>query len=261
MKKRILILGGGFAGAYTALHLERRLGGLPDVEILLAAQENFVLFTPMLHEVAAGDVAVTDVVQPFRKMLRRTRVLIVEIKSIDLAGKSVRIVQPHLAQAFDIAYDHLVLAFGTVPNFHRTPGVEEHDLTMKTLGDAILLRNRIIESLDVADNHPDEVERKTMLTVVVAGGGFAGVETAGAVNDLLRAAVHFYPNVKEDMLRIRRNIWKRGGDPDTIPEPHSPAGEADTLLQRNHDRPAADAIDSDSRSQPDRGRRTCGFPR
>jgi NADH dehydrogenase len=202
VNKRILILGGGFAGAYTALHLERRLAGVPDIEIVLAAKENFVLFTPMLHEVAGSAVAVTDVVQPLRKMLRRTRVLIVEIESIDLAGKRVRIVQPDLAQAFDLTYDQLVLALGTVPNFHRTPGIEEHALTMKTLGDAILLRNRMIEALDVADNHPDEAERRAMLTVVVAGGGFAGAETAGAVNDLLREAIHFYPNLREGMLRI-----------------------------------------------------------
>ncbi len=202
MHKRILILGGGFAGAYTASHLERRLAGVPDVEIVVAAKENFVLFTPMLHEVAASAVAVTDVVQPLRKMLRRTRVLIVEIESIDLAAKRVRIVQSDLGQAFDLPFDQLVLALGTVPNFHRTPGIEEHALTMKTLGDAILLRNRIIEALDVADNHPDEAERMAMLTVVVAGGGFAGAETAGAVNDLLREAIHFYPNLREGMLRI-----------------------------------------------------------
>jgi NADH dehydrogenase len=122
VNKRILILGGGFAGASTALH--RRLAGVPDIEIVLAAKENFVLFTPMLHEVAASAVAVTDVVQPLRKMLRRTRVLIVEIESIDLAAKRVRIVQSDLAQAFDLTYDQLVLALGTVPNFHRTPGIE-----------------------------------------------------------------------------------------------------------------------------------------
>ena len=201
-KRRILILGGGFAGAYTALHLEKRLAGVPGVEIVLAAKENFVLFTPMLHEVAGGDVAVTDVVQPLRKMLRRTRVLIVDIESIDLAGKRVRLLQRDLAQAFDLPYDQLVLAIGAVPNFYRTPGIEEHAVTMKTLGDAILVRNRIIEALDIADNHPDEAERKAMLTVVVAGGGFAGVETAGAVNDLLREAIKFYPNLREDMLRV-----------------------------------------------------------
>ncbi|HXA49150.1 MAG TPA: NAD(P)/FAD-dependent oxidoreductase [Candidatus Acidoferrum sp.] len=202
MNKRILILGGGFAGAYTALQLERRLAGVRDVEIVLAARENFVLFTPMLHEVAASDVAITDVVQPLRKMLRRTRVLIVDIESINLAAKRVHFVRSDLAHAFDLTYDHLVLALGTVPNFHRTPGIEEHALTMKTLGDAILLRNRLIEALDIADNHPDDAVRKAVLTVVLAGGGFAGVETAGAVNDLLRSAVHFYPNLREGMLRV-----------------------------------------------------------
>jgi NADH dehydrogenase len=200
--RRILILGGGFAGAYTALHLEKRLAGVPDIDIVLAARENFLLFTPMLHEVAGGDVAVTDVVQPLRIMLRHTRVLIVDIESIDLPGKRVRILQRDLAQAFDLDYDQLVLATGAVPNFYRTPGIEEHAVTMKTLGDAILVRNLVIEALDVADNHPDETERKAVLTVVVAGGGFAGVETAGAVNDLLRETIKFYPNLTENMLRV-----------------------------------------------------------
>jgi NADH dehydrogenase len=135
-------------------------------------------------------------------MLRRTRVLVVDIESIDLAGKRVRLVQRDLAQAFDLPYDQLVLAIGAVPNFYRTPGIEEHAVTMKTLGDAIIVRNRVIEALDIADNHPDETERNAMLTVVVAGGGFAGVETAGAVNDLLREAIKFYPNLREDMLRV-----------------------------------------------------------
>jgi NADH dehydrogenase len=133
-KRRILILGGGFAGAYTALHLEKLLSGVPDVEIVLAAKENFLLFTPMLHEVAASDVAVTDVVPPLRKMLHRTRVLIVDIESIDLARKQVRVVQRDLAEAFDLSYEQLVLALGAVPNFYRTPGIEEHALTMKNFG-------------------------------------------------------------------------------------------------------------------------------
>ena len=201
-KKRILILGGGFAGAYAASQLEKHLAHLPDVEIMLVAKENFVLFTPMLHEVAGSDVGATDVVQPLRKMLRHTRVVIAEIESIDLSRKTVHIVQRDLAQAFDLTYDQLVLALGSITNFYRTPGIEDHALTMKTLGDAIVLRNRVIEALDVADNHPDETERKRMLTVVVTGGGFAGVETVGAVNDLLREAMKFYRNLKPDMLRV-----------------------------------------------------------
>jgi len=201
-KKRILVLGGGFAGAYAAAKLEKHLAHLPDVELMLVAKENFVLFTPMLHEVAGSDVGATDVVQPLRKMLRHTRVVIAEIESIDLSRKTVHFVQRDLAQAFDLTYDQLVLALGSITNFYRTPGIEEHALTMKTLGDAIVLRNRVIEALDVADNHPDPMERKRMLTVVVTGGGFAGVETVGAVNDLLRESMKFYNNLKQDMLRV-----------------------------------------------------------
>jgi len=201
-KKRILILGGGFAGAYAASRLEKHLVHMPGVEIVLIAKENFVLFTPMLHEVAGSDVGVTDVVQPLRKMLRHTRVVIAEIDSIDLSRKTVHIVQQDLAQSFDLTYDQLVLALGSITNFYRTPGIEDHALTMKTLGDAIVLRNRVIEALDVADNHPDQMERRRMLTVVVTGGGFAGVETVGAVNDLLRESMKFYNNLKQDMLRV-----------------------------------------------------------
>ncbi len=208
-KKRILILGGGFAGAYTALHLEKLLGGRPDVEVTLVAKENFILFTPMLHEVAGGDVEVTDIVYSLRQMLRHTRVTIADIEAIDLVKKQVRVAQNGLPQAFDMPYDQLVLALGAVTNFYGNTGLEKHSLTMKTLGDAILVRNRTIYALGLADNHSDEAERKTALTVVVAGGGFAGVETAGAVNDLMRESLKFYPNLKRDLLRI---VVVHGGD-------------------------------------------------
>ncbi len=201
-KKRILILGGGFAGAYTALHLEKRLAGAPDVEVVLIAKENFVLFTPMLHEVAGSDVAVTDIVQPLRKMLRRTRVRIATVEVIDLARKQVRILHTDLPHPVDVTYDQLVLALGAVTNFYQTPGLERHALTMKTLGDAILVRNRVIDALELADNQMDETARKMTLTAVVAGGGFAGVETVGAVNDFLREAMKFYRHLKEDMVRL-----------------------------------------------------------
>jgi len=201
-KKRILILGGGFAGAYTALHLEKILGGRPDVEVTLIARENFILFTPMLHEVAGGDVEVTDIVYSLRNMLRHTQVTIAEVEEIDLVKKQVRIAQDGLPQAFNMPYDQLVLALGVVTNFYGNSSLEKHTLTMKTLGDAILVRNRTIYALGLADNHSDKTERKTALTVVVAGGGFAGVETAGAVNDLMRESLKFYRNLKRDMLRI-----------------------------------------------------------
>lgn len=201
-KKRIVILGGGFGGAYTALHLEKRLRNAPDVEVVLVSRENFVLFTPMLHEVAGSDLNVTDIVQPLRIMLRHTRILILDVQAVDLAKKQVRVVHEDSGRTFDLGYDQLVLAVGAVTNFHHTPGLEEHALTMKTLGDAILVRNRIIDALGIAENVGDERLRNAALTVVVAGGGFAGVETVGAVNDLMREVMKFYPSLTEDMLRV-----------------------------------------------------------
>jgi NADH:quinone reductase (non-electrogenic) len=201
-RKRILILGGGFAGAYAALRLEKRLGGAPDVEVMLVSQDNFVLFTPMLHEVAGADVAVTDIVQPLRKMLRRTRVAVADVEAIDLAKRRVRIRQADLPNPYDVDYDQLVLALGSVTNFYRIPGLAEHALTMKSLGDAILLRNRVIDALELADNQEDERARRKTLTAVIAGGGFAGVETTGAVNDFLRDGMKFYPHLTPDMVRV-----------------------------------------------------------
>jgi NADH dehydrogenase len=151
-KKRILILGGGFAGAYTALHLEQRFAGSPDVEVVLVSKENFLLFTPMLHEIAGSDVSVTDIVQPLRNMLRQTRVMIADIEAIDLANMQVRIRQNDLGRTLDLTGDQIVLALGAVTNFFHTPGLAEHALSMKTLGDAILVRNQIIDALELADN-------------------------------------------------------------------------------------------------------------
>jgi NADH:ubiquinone reductase (H+-translocating) len=201
-KKRILILGGGFAGAYVAKHLEKRLGVTPDFEIFVISKENFVLFTPMLHEVAGSDVSASDIVQPLRKMLHSAHIGIAEIEAIDMVEKRVRIRHHDLAHSYDISYDQLVLALGAVTNFHHIPGLQEYAMTMKALGDAIGLRNRIIDALELADNLPDETARSTALTVVVAGGGFAGIETAGAVNDFLREGIKFYPRLTKRMVRV-----------------------------------------------------------
>jgi NADH dehydrogenase len=201
-KKRILILGGGFAGAYTARYLEKRLGATSDIEIVVVAKENFVLFTPMLHEVAGSDVSVTDIVQPLRKMVHRAHVGIAEIEAIDLAQKRVRIRHHSLTDPYEISCDQLVLALGAVTNFYHTPGLQEHALTMKTLGDALLVRNSVIDALELADNLPDETARRITLTAVVAGGGFAGIEAAGAVNDFLREGMKFYPRLSEKMVRV-----------------------------------------------------------
>jgi NADH dehydrogenase len=202
-KTRILILGGGFGGLYTARELEKGLGADADVEITLVNRQNFFLFTPMLHEVAASDLDVTTIVNPIRKMLHRTNFFDGEVQSINPVNRQV--VVSHgidSSHAHALEYDHLVLALGSVTNFYNIPGLEERALTMKSLADAVYLRNRLIEHLEEADFECCPASREALLTFVVAGGGFAGVETIAALNDFLREALKCYPHVTEEMLRI-----------------------------------------------------------
>lgn len=198
---RILILGGGFGGLYAALELEKTLARDQDVDITLVNKENFFLFTPMLHEVAASDLDITHIVNPIRKLLKRVRFFDGDVESVDLDRK--RVVVSHGAEHHDhvLEYDQLLITLGSVTNFHNLPG-EENALTMKSLGDAIHLRNRLIENLEAADFECFPDLREPLLTVVVAGGGFAGVETIASVNDFLREALEFYPHITEDMLRV-----------------------------------------------------------
>lgn len=202
-KTRILILGGGFGGLYTALNLEKGLARDPGIEVTLVNKENFFLFTPMLHEVAASDLDLTHIVNPIRKMLKRVRFFDGEVEHIDLEKKRVIVSHGLEAGGHDhvLEYDHLVLALGSITNFFNLPGLQERALTMKSLGDAIHLRNRLIENLEEADFECAVGMRGHLLTVVVAGGGFAGVETIAGVNDFLREAIAFYPHLEEMHVR------------------------------------------------------------
>jgi NADH dehydrogenase len=200
---KILILGGGFGGLYTALEIEKQLHDDAGVEITLVNRENFFLFTPMLHEVAAGDLDITTIVNPIRKLLQRTNFFDGEVTSIDLNNKRVKVSHGiDASHAHQLSYDHLVLALGSVTNFYGIPGLEERALTMKSLADAVYLRNRLIEHLEEADFECSTIPPEQLLTFVVAGGGFAGVETIAAVNDFLRDALKFYPHLTEAMLRV-----------------------------------------------------------
>jgi NADH dehydrogenase len=202
-KTKIVILGGGFGGLYTALELERLIVKNTDVEATLVSRDNFFLFTPMLHEVAASDLDITTIVNPLRKMLRRTTLFAGEVTAVDLDGKRVAVSHGiDASHSHELAYDHLVLALGSVTNFFAVPGVKNCALTMRSLGDAVVLRNRMIEHLEEADFECCPSLRRPLLTFVVAGGGFAGVETAAAINDFLREALPFYHNLKESMLRV-----------------------------------------------------------
>ncbi|MBI3961260.1 MAG: NAD(P)/FAD-dependent oxidoreductase [Deinococcus sp.] len=197
-----MILGSGFGGLYAALQLEKTLARDPDVEVTLVNRENFFLFTPMLHEVAASDLDLTHIVNPMRKLLRRVTFFHGDVEAIDLRARQVVLSHGTAHHHHEREYDHLVIALGTITNLYNLPGLQERALTMKSLGDAIYLRNHLIAHLEEADFDCCIAMRESLLTFVVAGGGFAGVETIAALNDFLRAAIKFYPRLHEDLLRV-----------------------------------------------------------
>ena len=207
--REIVIVGGGFGGVYAALELEKLLknelrAGL--VKITLIARDNFFLFTPMLHEVAAGDLNPAHIVNPLHRLLTHTNFFCGEVESVDLPAKRLSVrhggaLSSH-SHAHVLQYDQLVLAPGSAASFAGVPGVAENALTMRTLGDAVQLRGRLIETLEIADADCFAQMRAPLLTIVIAGGGFSGVETAGAVNDFLRDAVKHYAHLKNESVRV-----------------------------------------------------------
>lgn len=201
-RTRILVLGGGFGGLYAALELERGLAREADIEVTLVNRENYTVFTPMLHEVAASDLDLTNIVNPIRKLLRRVSFFAGDVESIDLERKVVTVSHGLDRHEHEMPYDHVVLALGSVTNFQNVPGLREHALTMKSLGDAITLRNRLIAHLEEADTECCSLIHEPLLTFVVGGGGFAGVETIAGMNDFLRDALPYFPRLTEKHIRV-----------------------------------------------------------
>jgi NADH dehydrogenase len=198
---RIIIAGGGFAGLYAAKHLDGTLARRRDIEVTLISRENFILFTPMLHEVAAGDLSPSDIVNPLRRILRRVKVVQAEIHAIDVTKKKLRCLGGLRDLELEFEFDHLLLALGAETNFFGTPGVRDWAVTMKNLADAALLRNRMVALMEEACLHEDEATRRELLTFVIAGGGFSGTETTGAANDFLRETTRFYSAIQRKMIR------------------------------------------------------------
>jgi NADH dehydrogenase len=200
-QKHVLILGGGFGGLYTALHLEKALKNEPRLSVTLVNRENFFLFTPMLHEVAAGDLDLANIVNPIRKLLKRVNFIEGAVESLDLAARKVVLTHGFDGHAHEHSYDYLVLGLGSTTSFYNLPGVEQNSITMKSLDDAVQLRNRLIAFMEEADSECS-AERRPLLTFVVAGGGFAGVETIASINSFVRESLRFYPNLREDDVRF-----------------------------------------------------------
>jgi NADH dehydrogenase len=199
---RIVIAGGGFAGLYAAMHFDKRLARRADVEVTLISRENFILFTPMLHEVAAGDLYPGDIVNPLRRILRHVKFFEADVQSIDLNTRRVHCTAGVADQELEFEFDHLLLTLGSETNFFNMDSVRDWSVTMKSLSDAALLRNRMVALLEEASLESDDTARRQLLTFVTAGGGFSGTESTGAVNDFMRETVTYYPELREEMIRV-----------------------------------------------------------
>jgi NADH dehydrogenase len=199
--QRILILGAGFAGIATARGLERRLRPT-EAEVTIVGRDNFTLFTPMLPEVSAGGLETRHIVTPVRAQLRRARFVLGDVVAIDLEARAVDVRHSITGAGQTLAYDQLVLALGSVTSTFGIPGIAEHGLPLKTLEDAERLRNRVIASLELADVTSDPAERARLLTYVIVGGGYTGVEAAGELSDLFASITTFYASISLRDVRI-----------------------------------------------------------
>ena len=199
---RIVIAGGGFAGLYAAMHFDKRLARRADVEVTLISRENFILFTPMLHEVAAGDLYPGDIVNPLRRILRHVKFIEADVQAVDLNTRRVHCKATVADRELEFEFDHLLLTLGSETNFFNMDGVRDWSVTMKSLGDAALLRNRMVALLEEATVQSDDAARRQLLTFVTAGGGFSGAETTGAVNDFVRENLRYYPQLREELIRV-----------------------------------------------------------
>lgn len=212
-RTRVVILGGGFGGVYTALRLEKTWRQAGQVEIMLVSRENYFLMTPLLFEAGSGVLEPRHAVNPIRPLLRGTRFVEAEIKGIDLDRRAVVVRPANEGETYDIPYDHLVLALGGVTNTRLVPG-SEYALTFKTLGDAMFLRNQVIRLFEAADVEKDPSRKQAQLTFVIVGGGLVGVELMGELTSFIENVAGLYRHV--DAREVRFEMIEAG--PHIAPE-------------------------------------------
>src|SRR5215510_3963614 len=201
-RTRILILGGGFGGVYTAIELERLLKREPAVEISLVNKDNYLVFQPMLPEVISGSIGILDVISPIRRLCPRTNLYTRTVEAIDLKNRNVTVSSGFRPRPLALDYDHLVIALGNMTSFAGQPGLAENALPFKYLGDALVLRNHIIHVLEEADIERDPEVRQALLTFVVGGGGFSGVEAVAELNDFVREGAKSFRNIDPKEIKV-----------------------------------------------------------
>ena len=206
-KTRILILGGGFGGLYTARHLETLCKHRLDVEIVLLSRDNFLLMTPLLFEVCSGTLDLRHCAFPIRSFLRTTQFGEAMVKEIDLERRVVHVATR--GGSSQLTYDQLVLALGAMTNQNMIPG-SEHAFTFKTLADALILRNHVIECFERADEEQDLERKRKLLRFVIIGGGLVGVELFGELTAFVDQIAPLYGRVsREDVCFVLLQAGER----------------------------------------------------
>jgi NADH dehydrogenase len=196
-RARVVVVGGGFAGVSAAQRFEKLVLHGAKLEVTLVSDSNFLLFTPMLAEVASGALEPAHISAPIRSAAAHTTFVYGRVDRVDPAGREVV-----LESGETLAYDHLVLAVGSAPHTFGLPGVAEHAFTLKTLAEAVALRNHVLRMLEAADRETDPRTRRELLTFVVAGAGFAGTEMIAELFDLVHGVAHYYPGIAPEEPRF-----------------------------------------------------------
>ena len=227
IRARVVVVGGGIGGLAAARHLDRLLGARRDVEITLVNRDNFFLLSPLLFEACSGVLELRHCAQPIRPCLRRVRFIEGTAQEIDVARRIVRVTGPDEA-LLELPYDHVVVALGATTNLSLIPG-SEHARTFKTVADALLLRNHLIEQLERAHMETNAERRRALLTITVIGGGLVGVELLGEITAFIHDELRYYPDIRRDDLRF--HLFEAGDR--LLPESMPFLGEyAEQILRR-----------------------------
>ncbi|MFF8696865.1 NAD(P)/FAD-dependent oxidoreductase [Streptomyces sp. NPDC015144] len=205
---RILVVGGGYVGMYTALRLQRKLKQKlrrGEAEIVVVTPEPYMTYQPFLPEAAAGSISPRHVVVPLRRVLAHCTIVIGEVRTLDHTRRTATVTTLATGEdgtgALEIPYDEIVLAPGSVSRTLPVPGLADHGIGFKTVEEAISLRNHVIEQMDIASATRDPAIRDAALTFVFVGGGYAGVEALAELEDMARYTARYYHNITADDLK------------------------------------------------------------
>ncbi|WP_250028438.1 NAD(P)/FAD-dependent oxidoreductase [Paractinoplanes maris] len=198
--QRIVVVGAGHVGLYAALRLSKKLNRR-RAEVVVIDPQPHMTYQPFLPEAAAGNISPRHSVVPLRRELKKCRVVAGEVTKVEHARKTVTI-QPIEGPATEMSYDHIIVAPGSVSRTLPIPGLSERGIGLKTIGEAIYLRNHILDQLDVAAVTPDPEVRKAALSFVFVGGGFAGIEALAEMEDVVRDAMQYYPELDKNELKF-----------------------------------------------------------